>query len=62
MAEKVIFEKGYYEVDPARMQHYVKQTVMNDAECRRIIKCRTMYLEWMLNHFSDGVPAPPEEE
>lgn len=61
MAEKVLNTKGYYEVDPARMQDYVKQSIMNEAEVQRIIKCRTMYLDWMLDHFSDSVPPPPEE-
>jgi hypothetical protein len=62
MAEKVLITNGHYEVDPARMQVYVKQSIMNEAERQRIIKCRTMYLDWMLDHFSDSVPPPPEAE
>lgn len=61
MAEKVLVTNGHYEVDPKRMQDYIKQQIMNEAERERIIKCRWMYLDWMHKHFTKKVVAPPEE-
>lgn len=62
MAEKVLHKNGHYEVDPARMQEYVKQQIMNDAETERIIKSRLMYLDWMHEHFAKKILPPPGEE
>jgi hypothetical protein len=62
MAEKVLVTNGHYEVDPARMQQYIKQQEMNEAERERIIKCRLMYLDWMHDHFTYKIMPPPTEE
>ena len=62
MAEKVLRKDGYYEIDPARMQDYVKQSIMNEAETQRIIKCRNMYLNWMHGHFAKKILLPPGED
>jgi hypothetical protein len=47
MAENVIVKYGHYEVEPWRMQHYIKQHEMNEAARRKIVKERLMYLDWM---------------
>lgn len=60
MIEKVFSSNGMYEVDPQRMQHYVKQQKMNQAERERIVKCRWMYLDWMHDHFTEKVLPPPK--
>lgn len=62
MAENVVIKYGHYEVDPNKMQDYVKQQTMNEAERERIMKCRVMYLDWIHDHFADCVVPPPEEE
>ncbi len=62
MAENVVIKYGHFEVDPSRMQKYVKQQIMNENERERIINCRLMYLDWMHNHFTQKVVSPPEEE
>lgn len=62
MAEKVLIKYGKYEIDPARMQEYVKQQVVNEEERDMIIKNRHAYLEWMHKHFAGSVVAPPVTE
>lgn len=62
MAEKVLIKNGIFEIDPARMQEYVKQQVMNDEERKLIIKNRHAYLEWMHKHFAGCVVKPPVTE
>lgn len=62
MAEKVMIRHGKYEVDPARMQDYVKQQKINEEERERIIKSRHLYLEWMHKHFAGRVLPPPANE
>ncbi len=62
MAEKTLIKNGIFEVDPARMQEYVKQQVMNDEERKLIINNRLAYLEWMHKHFAGCVVEPPVKE
>ncbi len=59
MAENVVISYGHFEVDPSRMEKYVKQQTMNEPERERIIKSRLMYLDWMHDHFADKVVPPP---
>lgn len=60
MAERVLMSNGQFEIDPQRMQHYVKQQKMNQAERQRIVDCRWAYLDWMHDHFADKVLPPPK--
>jgi hypothetical protein len=60
VAEDVYIKFGHYEIDSARMQEYVRQQEMNQAEVKRIVKARLMHLDWMHRHFAYEVLEPPE--
>jgi len=60
MAENVVIKYGKFEVDNRRMQDYVQQIEMNEAERDRIIRSRNNYLNWMHAHFASKILPPPE--
>lgn len=60
MAEDVNIKYGRVEVKPERMQSYVKQQELNDAEVKRIVETRLEYLHWMNAHFADSVSLAPD--
>jgi hypothetical protein len=43
-----------YEVDPALMQHFPQQD-MPAWDTKRLVDSRWEHLDWMHNHFADGV-------
>jgi len=62
MAEDVYIKYGRYEIFPGRMQDYVRQQEMNEAEVDRCIKARVMHLDWYHRHFAYEILPPPEGE
>ena len=62
MAENVYMKYGHFEILPTRMQEYIRQQEMNEAERRRIAMAREMHLDWYHRHFAYEVLAPPEGE
>ncbi len=60
MAEDVNIKYGRVEVKPERMQSYVKQQELNDAEMKRIVDTRLEYLHWVNDHYADSVSLAPE--
>lgn len=48
-----------YEVDPDLMQHF-RQQEMAAWDTKRIVDSRWDHLEWMHNHFADGVTLAGE--
>lgn len=60
MAEDVNIKYGRVEVKPERMQSYVKQHELNEAEMKRIVDTRIEYLHWMNAHYADSVSLAPE--
>lgn len=60
MAEDVNIKYGHLEVKSERMQSYVKQHEMNDAEIKRVAETRIEYLHWMNAHYADSVSLAPE--
>jgi hypothetical protein len=62
MAESVRTKYGLWEVERERMQNdYMKESVMNEAERRRIDKYRNMFLVWVHDHFAEKMMPPPCE-
>lgn len=62
MAEDVIYKYGHLEILPTRMEEYIKQQEMNEAERERIAKARDMHLDWYHRHFAYEVLEPPAGE
>ncbi len=62
MAEEIIYKYGHIEILPTRMQEYIKQQEMNEAERERIVKARNIHLDWYHRHFAYEVLKPPAEE
>lgn len=63
MAENVIVKFGQYEVEPWRMQEWIKQQEMNEAARDKIRKDRMAYLTWMHNQEAYRcLPGYSEEE
>lgn len=61
MAENVLIKYGHFEVEKWRMQDYVQQAELNEAERERIIQNRHMFLDWMHRHFAEKIIPPPAE-
>jgi len=62
MAEDIVYKWGMIEVMPSRMQKYIKQQEMNQAERERIAKARGIHLDWYHRHFAYEVLKPPADE
>ena len=62
MAEDVLYKYGELEILPTRMDKYIKQQEMNEAERERIVRARGIHLDWYHRHFAYEVLAPPEGE
>lgn len=64
MAEDVIIRYGRFEVNPQRLEKYIRGRGINqqidDSEVERIVNNRKLYLEWMHYHFAKSVLKPPE--
>jgi len=62
MAESVRTKYGLWEVERERMQEdYMQESVMNEAERKRIDKYRNMFLAWVHDHFAEKMMPPPCE-
>lgn len=62
MAEDVFMKYGHFEIVPTRMEEYIKQQEMDEAERQRIVKARGIHLDWYHRHFAYEVLEPPEGE
>jgi len=62
MAEDVYMKYGHFEIIPSRMDAYIKQQEMNEAERERIAKARGIHLDWYHRHFAYEVLKPPADE
>lgn len=60
MAEEVNISYGQLEIKPERMESYVQQHELNDAEIKRIRDTRIEYLHWVNAHYAFGVSLAPE--
>jgi len=65
MVEDVIIRYGKFEINPKRLEKYIKGRniiqEIDDNERERIINSRKLYLEWMHYHFARKVAKPPKE-
>jgi hypothetical protein len=58
---RAVFVGGHWEIEPSLLGSNIPlpRQEMNLAERQRIIAQRLRYLEYMHDHFADGIVAPP---
>ncbi len=49
-----------YEINPALMTEHVHQQKIPNWDFKRIVDSRSAHLEWMADHFADGVISGEE--
>ncbi len=62
MAEEVIYKNGELEILPTRMEKYIQQQQMDEGERERIVRARSIHLDWYHRHFAYEILPPPEGE